>query len=70
MHFITIIDYLPQSYYGLLFLGALVLISYLVITDDRFLINRKILFLLLLVILGFISLYIDKAPYDIINDLF
>jgi hypothetical protein len=46
-----IIDYLPQSYLiNALVLGACVLISYLIITDDRFSFNRKFIFFFLLIV--------------------
>jgi hypothetical protein len=45
-------------------------ISYLVITDDRFSFNRKLLFFFIIIILYIISYYLDKLPYLIIKDLF
>lgn len=45
-------------------------IIYLVITDDRFLLNRKIIFILIILFLIIFSFYIDKTPYLIIKDLF
>lgn len=53
-----------------LVLSVFILISYLIITDDRFTFNRKIIILISFGLLGIISIYIDKAPYDIIKDLF
>jgi hypothetical protein len=61
---------LDYTLFNFLFFFFCVLISYLVITDDRFNFNRKIFFLLILVILILISIYINKAPYQIIKELF
>lgn len=46
------------------------LVIYLVITDDRFSTNRKYFFILLCILLIIISIYLEKAPYLIIKDLF
>jgi hypothetical protein len=45
-------------------------ILYLVWTDTRFALNRKFLFSFIYFSLIFISIYIDKIPYLIIQDLF
>ena len=49
-----------------IFLGLIIL----VLTDERFSINRKFFFIVLCLILFIISFYIDKAPMLIIKDLF
>lgn len=56
--------------YNIIFFLFLVLIIYLVYTDDRFKLNRKFIFLSIVVVLFLISYYLDKVPYLIIKDLF
>jgi hypothetical protein len=56
--------------FNFLFFIVCIFISYLIITDDRFTFNRKILFFVLLCILFIISIYINKEPYQIIQELF
>lgn len=65
-----ITNLLADSYIlnGLVF-SAFVLISYLVLTDDRFTFNKKLLFFFLLIIFCLLSLIIDKTPYLIIKGL-
>lgn len=64
-------NFLSEYYFiNILVLGTSVLIVYLVSTDDRFTSSRKVLFLVLLICFFVLSFFINKAPYEIIKDLF
>ena len=53
-----------------LYLVLLSLVIYLVITDDRFTRNRKVIFIICFFLFLILSVYIEKSPYLIIKDLF
>ena len=57
------------KYWILFIIVVLICLSFL-LTDSRFSIKRKLIFCLLMCVLFVISLYIEKAPYLIIKDLF
>lgn len=63
-------NFLTSSPYNLIFLAFCLWITYLIITDNRFLFNRKIIFIFILIVLFILSFYINKAPYEIIKELF
>jgi len=57
------------KYWILFIIVVLICLSFL-LTDSRFSIKRKLIFCLIMCVLFVISLYIEKAPYLIIKDLF
>jgi hypothetical protein len=46
------------------------IIIFLVLTDNRFIFNRKIIFIILNLLFFILCFYIQKSPYYIIKDLF
>ena len=68
---LTIKNYLFElTFLNSLVLCVIVLIIYLVWTDDRFSQKRKILFLCISSLFIILSFYINRAPYEILQELF
>lgn len=66
-----IFSYLQNMYQLFdLYLVLISLVIYLVITDDRFTRNRKVIFIIGFFLFLILSVYIEKTPYLIIKDLF
>lgn len=68
---LTIVNLIKINYnYFIIFIILLTIVLYLVITDNRFSIKNKIIFILISFLFLILSIFIQKTPILIIRDLF